>query len=50
LGILSACCKRKAHAAYGALLGFLIYKMNKGLPNIIKRVREAFGKAEISYA
>lgn len=38
-----------AHAAFGALLGFLIYKMNKGLPNFIKRVREAFGKAEISY-
>jgi hypothetical protein len=39
-----------AHAAYGALLGFLIYKMNKGLPNFIKRVREAFGKTDISYA
>ncbi len=39
-----------AHAAYGALLGFLIHKMNKGLPNFIKRIREAFGKAEISYA
>ncbi|MEO6813445.1 MAG: DUF6789 family protein [Ginsengibacter sp.] len=39
-----------AHAAYGALLGFLVHKMNKGLPNFIKRIREAFGKNEISYA
>jgi hypothetical protein len=39
-----------AHIAYGALLGFLIYKMNKGLPNFIKRVREAFGKTETPYA
>ncbi|MEO6869524.1 MAG: DUF6789 family protein [Ginsengibacter sp.] len=38
-----------AHAAYGALLGFLIYKMNKGLPNIIKRVKETFGKNELAY-
>lgn len=39
-----------AHIAFGALLGFLIHKMNKGLPNIIKRIKEAFGKTEISYA
>ncbi|MEO5650444.1 MAG: hypothetical protein ABIR03_11055 [Ginsengibacter sp.] len=39
-----------AHAAYGALLSFLIYKMNKGLPNFIKRIKEAFGQTEISYA
>lgn len=39
-----------AHIAYGALLGFLIYKMNKGLPDFIKRIREAFDKTEISYA
>ena len=39
-----------AHFAYGALLGFLIHKMNKGLPNFIERIKEAFGKTEISYA
>lgn len=39
-----------AHIASGALLGFLIHKMNKGLPNFIKRIKEAFGKTEISYA
>lgn len=39
-----------AHVAYGALLGFLIHKMNKGLPNFIERIKEAFGKTEISYA
>lgn len=38
-----------AHIAYGALLGFLIHKMNKGLPNFIKRIREAFNNTEISY-
>ena len=39
-----------AHIAFGALLGYLIYKMNKGLPDIIKRIKEAFIKTEISYA
>ncbi|MEO9022822.1 MAG: DUF6789 family protein [Ginsengibacter sp.] len=39
-----------AHIAYGALLGFLIYKMNKGLPNLIERIKVAFGKTEMSYA
>lgn len=39
-----------AHIAYGTLLGFLIHKMNKGLPNFIKRIKEAFGKTRISYA
>lgn len=39
-----------AHVAYGALLGFLIHKMNRGLPNFIKRIKEAFGKTRISYA
>ncbi|MEO8962687.1 MAG: DUF6789 family protein [Ginsengibacter sp.] len=39
-----------AHAAYGALLGFLIHKMSKGLSNFIKRIKEVFGKAEMSFA
>jgi hypothetical protein len=32
-----------AHCAYGALLGFLVNKMNTGLPNFIKMVKAAFG-------
>ena len=38
-----------AHIAFGALLGLIIHKMNKGLPNLIKRLRELFGRSEISY-
>lgn len=37
-----------AHIGYGGLLGFLIHKMNKGLPNFVKRVKAAFEKIELS--
>lgn len=39
-----------AHIGYGALLGYLNHKMNKGLPNFIERIKAAFGKTEISLA
>ncbi len=34
-----------AHIAYGGILGWLVYIMNKGLPNILNRIKSAIATA-----
>ncbi len=33
-----------AHIAFGVVLGWLVYKMNSGVPNIITRVKKSFNQ------
>lgn len=37
-----------AHLVYGSILGWLIYRMNKNLPNILDRIKHAFSRVPLS--